>query len=74
MARHIYIGTEGSQSYTNGALAAGGIDVQKISMGGPTSMAPGYYKLGWKIVFSSSKTQTHYNMWWYKYGSWNLLN
>ena len=44
MARHIYIGTEGSQSYTNGALAAGGIDVQKISMGGPTSMAPGDLK------------------------------
>ena len=41
MARHIYIGTEGSQSYTSGALAAGGIDVQKISAGGPTSMVAG---------------------------------
>ena len=43
MARHIYIGTSSDQvgSYSSGLLGSGAIDVQKVSLSGPTSMAPG---------------------------------
>jgi len=42
MARHIYIGLEATVAYdVNGFLANGAIDVQKLSMSGPTSMVPG---------------------------------
>ena len=43
MARHLYIGNEIAAAYsaTTGLLAAGAIDVQKLSASGPTSMAPG---------------------------------
>ena len=45
MARHIFIGAEtgaaASASYTSGVLAAGTIDVQKMTASGPTSLLMG---------------------------------
>jgi len=41
MARHLMIGNEIAAAYTNGLLADGAIDVQKLSASGPTSMVPG---------------------------------
>jgi hypothetical protein len=40
MARHLYIGNDVAVSYTNGLLADGAIDVQKLSSSGPTSLFP----------------------------------
>ena len=40
MARHLYIGNAVAVSYTNGLLADGAIDVQKLSSDGPTSLLP----------------------------------
>ena len=40
MARHLYIGNAVAVAYTNGLLADGAIDVQKLSSNGPTSLAP----------------------------------
>ena len=41
MARHLYIGNNVANAYTNGVLADKAIDVQKLSATGPTSMVPG---------------------------------
>ena len=45
MARHIFIGAEtgaaASASYTSGVLAAGTIDIQKMTASGPSSLVPG---------------------------------
>tara|TARA_Y100001937_G_scaffold121626_1_gene180722 strand:+ start:2915 stop:3844 length:930 start_codon:yes stop_codon:yes gene_type:complete len=41
MARHLFIGNEVAVSYTNGVLANGALDVQKLSASGPTSMVAG---------------------------------
>ena len=41
MARHLYIGNNIANAYTNGVLADKAIDVQKLSATGPTSMVPG---------------------------------
>ena len=38
MARHLYIGNAATMSYTDGVLADGAIDIQKLSATGPTSM------------------------------------
>ena len=40
MARHLYIGNAVAVSYSNGVLANGAIDIQKLSATGPTSMSP----------------------------------
>jgi hypothetical protein len=40
MARHLYIGNDIAAAYTNGVLASGAIDIQKLSATGPTSMGP----------------------------------
>ena len=40
MARHLYIGNAVAVAYTNGLLADGAIDVQKLSSDGPTSLLP----------------------------------
>ena len=41
MARHLYIGNAVAVSYSSGVLAAGAIDIQKLSATGPTPMLPG---------------------------------
>ena len=42
MARHLYIGNAAAVAYdSNGLLADGAIDIQKLSADGPTSLAPG---------------------------------
>lgn len=41
MARHLYIGNDQAVAYTNGLLADGAIDIQKLSSDGPTSLLPG---------------------------------
>ena len=40
MARHLYIGNNVAVSYSSGVLAAGAIDIQKLSATGPTAMLP----------------------------------
>ena len=41
MARQLLIGNDVAVSYSNGVLANGALDVQKLSADGPTSMVPG---------------------------------
>jgi len=41
MAKHLMIGNEIAATYTDGVLADGAVDIQKLSASGPTSMAPG---------------------------------
>ena len=38
MARHLYIGNAVAATYSSGVLAAGAIDIQKMSSSGPTSL------------------------------------
>ena len=41
MARHLMVGNDAAVSYSNGVLANGAIDIQKLSSDGPTSMVAG---------------------------------
>ena len=41
MARHVIVSTAATATYTNGLLANGAIDVQKMSSNGPTKLVPG---------------------------------
>tara|TARA_R110000824_G_scaffold177623_1_gene357141 strand:- start:195 stop:1190 length:996 start_codon:yes stop_codon:yes gene_type:complete len=41
MARHLAIGNAVAVSYSSGVLAAGAVDIQKLSDSGPTPMLPG---------------------------------
>jgi len=41
MARHLMVGNDTAVSYSNGVLADGAVDVQKLSDSGPTSMVAG---------------------------------
>ena len=41
MARHVIVSTAATATYTNGLLANGAIDVQKLSATGPTKLVPG---------------------------------
>ena len=38
MARHVIVSTAATATYTNGLLANGAIDVQKMSSNGPTKV------------------------------------
>ena len=41
MARHLAIGNAVAVSYSSGVLAAGAVDIQKLSASGPTTMVAG---------------------------------